>query len=82
MAMRWTIPLILSVLVLGPVAAGASDEVHEAALPDCYCRTQARLYLEGDMACLATPDGPRLAECGMALNVMSWMLTDRPCPLT
>jgi hypothetical protein len=79
--MRWTIPAILSALILVPVAAEA-DEVHEAALPDCYCRTPARLYLEGDMACLATPDGPRLAECGMSVNVMSWMMTDRPCPLT
>ena len=80
--MRWIIPAILSALVLTPALAGSGHDVHEAALPDCYCRTAARLYLEGDTACLATPGGPRLAECGMSLNVMSWIMTDRPCPIS
>jgi hypothetical protein len=64
------------------LAASHHPEVHEAKLPDCYCRAEGRIVAEGETACMATSDGPRLAECGMSLNVMSWIVTDRPCPVT
>jgi hypothetical protein len=34
----------------------------------------------GDIVCIATPDGPRLAQCAMVLNNPSWTFLDKPCP--
>ena len=47
---------------------------------ECYCRAQGRTFTVGDQACLRTPGGPRIAECGMVLNNTSWRFTERPCP--
>jgi hypothetical protein len=47
---------------------------------DCYCRAEGRFYAEGQTICLKTAEGPRLAQCDMALNVMSWVISPKPCP--
>lgn len=47
---------------------------------NCYCRAQGRTYAEGETVCLKTAEGPRIAYCDMALNVMSWSITSKPCP--
>ena len=47
---------------------------------ECYCRAQGRIFAPGETICLRTNDGARVAECQMAINVMSWGLTDRACP--
>ena len=47
---------------------------------DCYCRAQGRIFAPGETICLRTADGARIAECQMAINVMSWGMTDRACP--
>lgn len=52
----------------------------EPVLPPCTCRAQGRLFDMGEEACLATPDGPRLAICAMDQNVSSWKPTARTCP--
>ena len=46
---------------------------------DCVCRAAGRTFEVGETACLQTPEGPRLAECGMVLNNTSWRLTESPC---
>ncbi len=46
----------------------------------CYCRAQGKVFAPGETVCLRTTDGPRVAECGMVTNVMSWNVTERPCP--
>ena len=50
--------------------------------PDCYCRAQGTMFAPGEKVCLKTADGPRLAQCQMEINVMSWSLTEAPCPET
>jgi len=50
-----------------------------AAAADCTCRAQGRDYHHGQRVCLASPDGPRLAVCGMDQNVASWKFSDQPC---
>ncbi|HEX2727544.1 MAG TPA: hypothetical protein VHN20_17100 [Beijerinckiaceae bacterium] len=50
--------------------------------PDCICRAQGRTFAVGQNACLQTPAGPRVAECGMVLNNTSWRVTELPCPET
>ena len=49
------------------------------AWADCTCRAGGRDYELGRTACLSTPQGLRLATCGMALNNTSWRFTDTPC---
>ena len=49
---------------------------------NCICRAQGRTFAVGENACLQTPAGPRIAECGMVLNNTSWQFTERPCPET
>lgn len=48
-------------------------------LPECTCRAQGRNFAMGEMTCLRTAQGDRLAVCGMALNNSSWTLSDTPC---
>jgi len=47
---------------------------------ECYCRAQGRIFAPGESICLRTAQGPRMAECRMETNVMSWGVTERPCP--
>lgn len=74
-----------NVLVFLALMASAPVDAQHAQAPghnpiDCYCRAQGRFYAEGETICLKTADGPRVAQCDMALNVMSWIITSRPCP--
>jgi hypothetical protein len=69
--------------------ASASERarLHHAQAPhhnplDCYCRAQGRMFAPGERVCLRTAEGPKLAECRMEINVMSWSITAAPCPET
>jgi hypothetical protein len=72
-----------------PVAAQEPRHVLAPALQaqwhdhaNCICRAQGRSFAVGQNVCLQTPDGPRIAECGMVLNNTSWHFTEHPCPET
>jgi hypothetical protein len=87
-----SIVVFLSLLLAAPVAA--LDEplphrghIHQAQVPDhnpldCYCRAQGRIFAPGEKICLKTAEGPRLAQCRMEVNVMSWSITEAACPET
>lgn len=61
--------------------APGSGTVRQAqTAPECYCRARGRRFAPGETACLQTPQGARLAECRMIVNVMSWGFTEQPCP--
>lgn len=49
---------------------------------DCYCRAEGKMVPLGERVCLKTPEGPKLAQCRMEINVMSWSITEMPCPET
>jgi hypothetical protein len=51
------------------------------ASADCTCRALGRDFALGHAICLATPEGPRLATCGMVLNNTSWHVSGTPCVL-
>jgi hypothetical protein len=53
-------------------------QMHDPAI--CYCRAEGRTFAVGETACLRTPAGPRLAQCGMVLNNTSWEFSDDACP--
>ena len=71
---------------LGPSAVvalvAAFDAVLSAAAADCTCRALGRDFQLGERACLTTPNGARLATCGMVLNNSSWQFSDAPCTVS
>jgi hypothetical protein len=78
--------LPLAVVVLAATSPASAEERSSPRLAQasgghsCVCRGNDRTFEEGQTTCLRTSEGPRLATCGMVLNNMSWMFSDRPCP--
>jgi len=83
-----SVVVVLGLMVLGPAGAQERPVVPQPVqMPghnplECYCRAQGRMFAQGEKVCLRTADGPRLAQCGMEINVMSWSITETPCPET
>mgnify|MGYP006372481399 CR=1 FL=1 len=50
-----------------------------AVQADCTCRAQGQVFELGQAVCLVTPNGPRIATCGMVLNNSSWEFSQTPC---
>ncbi len=63
-----------------PSRLDADQHLAQGHAPDCTCRALGRSFEVGETACLATPEGRRVARCGMVLNNTSWTFTARPCP--
>ncbi len=77
--------LLLGLQIAGPAHPEGGMPVRSAQAPghnplDCYCRAEGRKFSEGEGTCLTTAAGPRLAQCRMEINVMSWGITETPCP--
>lgn len=53
-----------------------------AAAADCTCRARGHDYQHGERVCLAGPEGPRLATCGMSQNVASWLISNEACTVS
>jgi hypothetical protein len=68
-----------TILAAALVVASAA---HSRALADCTCRAFGRDFDLGRSACLATPQGLRLATCGMVLNNTAWRFSETPCLAT
>jgi hypothetical protein len=90
--LRTRIVIVSLAIGLAPVTSGTlsaqeQPPIRQAqAIPhdpaNCYCRAKGRTFAEGESACLATPQGWRMAECLMVTNLMSWGFTERTCPET
>lgn len=52
----------------------------QAPEPLCFCWSDGRKIAEGASACIRTNQGRRLAQCGRVINMMSWQVTETPCP--
>ena len=79
-----SVVVVLSLLIVLPSGAAGAPRADSAQAPahdprDCTCRAQGRNFGLGERVCLRTADGPRLAECQMALNLTSWAVTETPC---
>lgn len=79
--------VLLGLIAAAPALAQDEPRLHHAQAPahnplDCYCRAQGRMFAPGEKVCLKTAQGGRMAQCGMELNVMSWSITETPCPET
>ncbi|GAU81359.1 hypothetical protein [Bosea sp. BIWAKO-01] len=80
---------LATLLTLAPFAASRAGEaavaldpprLAQAPEPLCFCWSDGRKIAEGLTACIKTTQGRRLAECGRVINMMSWRVTDNPCP--
>lgn len=77
-------------LSLGPVLASAwaaepavpLEPPRQAQAPEplCFCWSEGRKIDEGKIACIRTTQGRRMALCGRVINMMSWQVTENPCP--
>ncbi|MCP4564671.1 MAG: hypothetical protein GY873_03195 [Bosea sp.] len=80
----------LSTTLLLPLALPAAAQEKAVALdrprlaqapePLCFCWSDGKKIAEGSMACIRTTLGRRLATCGRVTNLMSWEVTENPCP--
>lgn len=77
-----TVLLLLSPPVSAQERAIALDKPRLAQAPEpyCYCWSDGKKIAEGSMACIRTTMGRRLATCGRVINMMSWEVTENPCP--
>ncbi|MBJ6124738.1 hypothetical protein [Microvirga splendida] len=83
-----SVVVVLALMGLAPAAAHERPVLSQTAQApahnplECYCRAQGRMFAPGEKVCLRTAEGPRLAQCQMEINVMSWSVTETPCPET
>lgn len=80
--------LSATILLLSPLPATAQEKavaldrprLAQAPEPLCFCWSDGKKIAEGSMACIRTTMGRRLATCGRVTNLMSWEVTENPCP--
>ena len=63
-----------------PAIALDPPRTAQAPEPLCFCWNDGRKIAEGAAACIRTTQGRRLAHCGRVINMMSWQVTETPCP--
>lgn len=81
-ALSATMPSLSPVLAFAQERAVAIDRPRLAQAPEpyCFCWNDGKKISEGSMACIRTTQGRRLATCGRVINMMSWEVTENPCP--
>jgi hypothetical protein len=75
----------LACLITAPAAGETPRALEPPRLtqvpePLCFCWNEGRKIPEGASACIRTTQGRRLAACGRVINMMSWQVSDNPCP--
>lgn len=63
-----------------PAIALEPPRLAQAPEPLCFCWNEGRKIAEGAAACIRTTQGRRMAQCGRVINMMSWQVTETPCP--
>jgi hypothetical protein len=81
-ALSATMLLLSSSVAMAQERAVAFDKPRLAQAPEpyCFCWSDGKKIAEGSMACIRTTQGRRLATCGRVINMMSWEVTENPCP--
>ncbi len=84
--LSWMLALAVLLLITEAAAAGeaavALDRPRLAQAPEplCFCWNDGRKIAEGSSSCIRTTLGRRVATCGRVTNLMSWQVTETPCP--
>ncbi|MBL8706375.1 MAG: hypothetical protein JNM30_16100 [Rhodospirillales bacterium] len=64
----------------GTMVLWSSLGMADAARAECNCLYNNQRYEQEDEVCMATPQGLRMARCGMLDNIAWWEMLDQPCP--
>ncbi len=72
--------LFASPALADPPIALEPPRLTQTPEPLCFCWNDGRKIPEGASSCIRTTQGRRLAACGRVINMMSWHVTDNPCP--
>jgi len=72
--MKYSTLTVLLLTAVVPVSGYSADPVI-----DCECRAKGVVAFEGEVVCLSTPNGPRLARCEKVLNNTSWRFLAQSC---
>lgn len=68
--------MLTALTLLGAIAGQTT-----MAAADCRCRgADGTIFGLGELACIKTAKGPRLARCEMVLNNSSWTVVRDDCP--
>jgi hypothetical protein len=70
---------VLIISILGLSAAPAFAQQQQPLT--ISCRAIGAVAEQGETLCINTHGGPRLARCGMVLNVSSWTFLGEGCTL-
>jgi len=68
---------ITTVVALGVLALSGTGITAASGEPGC--RAIGMEARQGETLCIPTPDGQRMASCGMVLNVSSWTFLTELC---
>lgn len=68
-----------STLAQGAIALDPPRQA-QAPEPFCFCWADGKKVPEGTSACIRTTQGRRMAACGRVQNLMSWAVSETPCP--
>jgi len=85
-ALRAALLAALLLLITAEASAGEAavalepPRLAQAPEPLCFCWNEGRKIAEGSASCIRTTQGRRIAQCGRVINMMSWQVTDTPCP--
>lgn len=80
-ALLWALaPGQLNAQPAAPANAIEPPRRAQAPEPLCFCWNEGRKITEGATACIRTTQGRRLALCGRVINMMSWEVSETPCP--
>ena len=80
LACIWLALLPLSGRAAEPARALETPRRATAPEPLCFCWSDGRKIAEGAHACIRTSHGRRVALCGRVSNMMSWEVSEQPCP--
>lgn len=82
--LSWLLALAMLLLVVEAAAEPAipldPPRLAQAPEPLCFCWNNGRKIAEGATSCIRTNQGQRVATCGRVVNMMSWHVTETPCP--
>lgn len=78
--MRVSIPrqILIAVVAVGTFLASPAAVLGD---PNCTCRYAGQSYALDTCVCIVTPQGARMACCGMVVNNTSWTFTRNGCPV-
>lgn len=84
--LSWLLAFAVLLLVTEAAAAGEvaipvdGPRLAQAPEPLCFCWNNGRKIAEGSSSCIRTSLGQRVASCERVTNIMSWKVTETPCP--